>query len=130
MIQEANVGVGIYGKEGMRAAQSADYALPEFKALWRMLMCHGRWSYIRNSEMILYFFYKNMVFSMPLMIWNFFNGFSSQTVYDDYYMAPSNQTPSDLIVKLGYFKNLFYYTITHIFEISKKKFFVYVFVEV
>jgi len=35
MIQEANVGVGIFGKEGMRAAQSADYAIPEFQALWR-----------------------------------------------------------------------------------------------
>jgi P-type E1-E2 ATPase len=27
MIQEANVGVGIFGEEGMRAAQVADYAI-------------------------------------------------------------------------------------------------------
>jgi len=87
MIMEAHVGVGIYGKEGLRAVQSSDYALPEFKALWRLLMCHGRWSYIRNSEMILYFFYKNLVFSMPLMLYAFYNAFSGLTTYDDYYIT-------------------------------------------
>jgi magnesium-transporting ATPase (P-type) len=87
MIQEAHVGIGLYGKEGMSAVQSSDYALPEFKCLWRMLMCHGRWSYIRNAEMIIYFFYKNMVFSLPLLIWSFYTGFSGQTVYDDFYIT-------------------------------------------
>ena len=33
MIQEAHVGVGLYGKEGMRAVQSSDYALVNFKSL-------------------------------------------------------------------------------------------------
>jgi P-type E1-E2 ATPase len=61
MIQEAHIGIGIYGQEGMRAVQSSDYALPEFKALWKLLLVHGRLSYIRISEMILYFFYKNMI---------------------------------------------------------------------
>jgi magnesium-transporting ATPase (P-type) len=87
MIQEAHVGIGLYGKEGMRAVQSSDYALPEFKCLWRMLMVHGRWSYIRNAEMIIYFFYKNMVFSLPLLIWSFYTGYSGQTVYDDFYIT-------------------------------------------
>ena len=52
MIQEAHIGIGIYGKEGMRAVQSSDYAIPEFKALWRLLFVHGRWCYFRNSELI------------------------------------------------------------------------------
>ena len=65
MIQEAHVGVGIFGHEGMRATVASDFALPEFKCLWRLLLVHGRWSYFRISELILYFFYKNMVFTIP-----------------------------------------------------------------
>lgn len=87
MIMEAHIGIGIYGKEGMRATQASDYAIPEFKALWRLLMVHGRWNYIRNAELILYFFYKNIVFSMPLMIFAFYSGYSGQTIYDDYYIT-------------------------------------------
>lgn len=87
MIQEAHIGIGLYGKEGMRAVQSSDYALPEFKALWRLLFVHGRWSYIRISEMILYFYYKNIVFSIPMFFFGFLNRFSAQTIYDDFYIA-------------------------------------------
>lgn len=73
-------------------------------------MVHGRWSYIRNSEMILYFFYKNMVFSMPLLIWNFFNAFSGQTCYDDYYITIYNLvfTSWPLIVKALFDKDFDY----------------------
>lgn len=46
MIQEAHVGVGLYGKEGLRAVSASDYALSEFKALWRLLFFHGKLSYI------------------------------------------------------------------------------------
>lgn len=31
MIQEAHIGVGIYGQEGMRAVQASDFAIPEFQ---------------------------------------------------------------------------------------------------
>jgi magnesium-transporting ATPase (P-type) len=31
--------------------------------LWKLLLYHGRLNYIRITEMILYFFYKNMVFT-------------------------------------------------------------------
>ena len=30
MINEAHIGIGIYGNEGLRAVQSADYGIPEF----------------------------------------------------------------------------------------------------
>ena len=65
MIQEAHIGIGLYGNEGLRAVQSSDYALGEFRFLWKLLLIHGNWSYIRISEMILYFFYKNMIFTVP-----------------------------------------------------------------
>ncbi len=74
----------------MGAVQASDYALPEFRMLWRLLFVHGRWNYIRISEMILYFFYKNMLFTLPQFIAAFFNGFSGQTIFDDIYITLYN----------------------------------------
>ena len=90
MIKTAHIGIGLYGEEGMGAVQASDYALPEFRMLWRLLLVHGRWNYIRISEMILYFFYKNMLFTLPQFIAAFFNGFSGQTIFDDIYITLYN----------------------------------------
>ena len=38
MIMEAHIGIGVYGEEGMRAVQSGDYAIGEFKVLQRLLL--------------------------------------------------------------------------------------------
>ena len=40
--------------------------------------------------MILYFFYKNMLFTFPQLIAAFFNGFSGQTLFDDIYITLYN----------------------------------------
>ena len=40
--------------------------------------------------MILYFFYKNMLFTLPQFISAFFNGFSGQTIFDDIYITLYN----------------------------------------
>ena len=41
MIQEAHVGVGIFGREGSQAARNADYAIREFQHLKRlMVVCY------------------------------------------------------------------------------------------
>lgn len=76
MILEAHIGVGLYGNEGMRAVQSGDFALAEFQHLWRLLLIHGRLNYLRNAELILYFFYKNMVFTLPQFMYAYINGYS------------------------------------------------------
>ncbi len=90
MIKTAHIGVGLFGEEGMGAVQASDYALPEFRMLWRLLLVHGRWNYIRIAEMILYFFYKNMLFTIPQFIVAFYNGYSGQTFYDDIYISLYN----------------------------------------
>ena len=90
MIMEAHIGVGLYGNEGMRAVQSGDFALCEFQFLWRLLLVHGRWNYVRNAELILYFFYKNMIFTLPQFMFAYSNGYSGQTIYDDYYITCYN----------------------------------------
>ena len=87
MIMEAHIGIGIYGEEGMRAVQSGDYAIGEFKILRRLLLFHGRTFYIRNSQCILYFFYKNFVFTLVQFIYGFYTNFSGQTIIDDWYIS-------------------------------------------
>ena len=59
MIQEANVGVGINGEEGMQAAMSSDYVISQFRFLKKLLLVHGRWSYLRIANCVLNFFFKN-----------------------------------------------------------------------
>ena len=87
MIMEAHIGIGIYGEEGMRAVQSGDYAIGEFKILRRLLLFHGRNLYIRNSQCILYFFYKNFVFTLVQFVYGFYTNFSGQTIIDDWYIS-------------------------------------------
>jgi phospholipid-transporting ATPase len=87
MILEAHIGVGLYGEEGIQAVQASDYALGEFRYLWELLLIHGRFNYIRQSEMILYFFYKNLIFTIPQFLFASYCAYSGQTVYDDWYLT-------------------------------------------
>eukprot|EP01065_Artemidia_motanka_P009473 TRINITY_DN14846_c0_g1_i1.p1 TRINITY_DN14846_c0_g1~~TRINITY_DN14846_c0_g1_i1.p1 ORF type:complete len:1595 (+),score=450.58 TRINITY_DN14846_c0_g1_i1:136-4785(+) len=82
MIQAASIGVGIQGEEGGQAAAQADFAIGQFKFLHRLLFVHGRWNYRRLAVFCNYFFYKNAVLSLTLFFYNFFNGFSGQSLFD------------------------------------------------
>ena len=66
MIREADVGVGIIGKEGRQAANNSDFAIGQFKFLRRLLLVHGRWNNIRESKAFLYCMHKNMVITIIL----------------------------------------------------------------
>ena len=66
MIQEANIGCGLFGLEGSQAAMSADYAFGQFRFLTKLLLVHGAWSYQRLSKLVLYSFYKNITLYMTL----------------------------------------------------------------
>lgn len=90
MILEADVGVGIFGEEGTQAAMSSDYAVGEFKCLRKLVLFHGRINYIRIAEMILYFFFKNFIFTIPQFYYAFYAGYSGQTLFDDWYVSLYN----------------------------------------
>ena len=77
-------------EEDLRAVQSSDYAIGEFKILYRLLFFHGRTFYIRNSECVRYFFYKNFVFTIIQFFYGFLNNFSGQTIIDDWYISLFN----------------------------------------
>ena len=90
MIMEANIGIGIYGEEGLSAAQASDFAIGEFKLLKRLLFIHGRTNLYRISKMILYFFYKNFLFTMTQFYFSFLCLASGQTIVDDWYITCYN----------------------------------------
>ena len=83
MIMEANIGIGIAGKEGTQAVRSADYAFCQFRFLQRILFIHGRWGYRRIGYFICYYFYKNIVLVFTEFYFVFFNGFSGQIFFAD-----------------------------------------------
>ncbi|XP_064195014.1 phospholipid-transporting ATPase IF-like isoform X1 [Anguilla rostrata] len=90
MIQEANVGIGIMGKEGRQAVRNSDYAIARFKFLAKLLLVHGHVYYIRIATLVQYFFYKNVCFITPQFLYQFFCLFSQQTLYDSVYLTLYN----------------------------------------
>uniref|UniRef100_A0A3Q1JPH0 Phospholipid-transporting ATPase n=1 Tax=Anabas testudineus TaxID=64144 RepID=A0A3Q1JPH0_ANATE len=87
MIKTAHVGVGIAGIEGGQSVQNADFALSQFRFLQRLLLVHGRWSYLRISIFLRYFLFKTCGFALVHIWFGFFNGFSSQPLYETWFIA-------------------------------------------
>ncbi|OVA11949.1 Cation-transporting P-type ATPase [Macleaya cordata] len=90
MIQAAHVGVGISGLEGMQAVMASDFAIAQFRFLTDLLLVHGRWSYIRICKVVMYFFYKNLTFTLTQFWFTFNTGFSGQRFYDDWFQSLYN----------------------------------------
>lgn len=90
MIMEADVGVGIYGKEGRQAANNADIAIGEFKFLRKILLVHGRWNYVRQARVFLYSMHKNIVLTLTLFWFQYFCAVSGTTLYQSYVYAGFN----------------------------------------
>ncbi|THH16144.1 hypothetical protein EW146_g4435 [Bondarzewia mesenterica] len=86
MIQAADVGVGISGEEGLQAVNASDYAIGQFRFLKRLLLVHGHWSYARNGNMIVNFFYKNIICIGVLWWFQIYCGWSSAYAFEYTYL--------------------------------------------
>ncbi|NXE85783.1 AT8B2 ATPase, partial [Cochlearius cochlearius] len=104
MIKTAHIGVGISGQEGIQAVLASDYSFSQFKFLQRLLLVHGRWSYLRMCKFLCYFFYKNFAFTMVHFWFGPPPGFSAQTVYDQYFITLYNIVYTSLpVLAMGVF---------------------------
>ncbi|XP_077253699.1 putative phospholipid-transporting ATPase 9 [Tasmannia lanceolata] len=104
MLQEADIGIGISGVEGMQAVMSSDIAIAQFQFLERLLLVHGHWCYRRISSMICYFFYKNITFGLTIFIFEAYASFSGQPAYNDWYLSLYNVFFTSLpVLALGVF---------------------------
>ncbi|KAJ7943239.1 Phospholipid-transporting ATPase [Quillaja saponaria] len=104
MLQEADIGVGISGIEGMQAVMSSDIAIAQFRYLDRLLLVHGHWCYRRISSMICYFFYKNITFGFTLFLYGVYASFSGTPAYNDWFLSLYNVFFSSLpVIAMGVF---------------------------
>ncbi|TKY54962.1 putative phospholipid-transporting ATPase 9 [Spatholobus suberectus] len=104
MLQEADIGIGISGVEGMQAVMSSDIAIAQFRFLERLLLVHGHWCYRRISSMICYFFYKNIAFGFTLFFFEMYASFSGQAAYNDWFLSLYNVFFTSLpVIALGVF---------------------------
>lgn len=81
MIHCANVGVGVRGIQGSQATRAADYVITEFKLLKRLVIYHGLNFYHRNSNVMLYTLYKNMLLAFPNLFYGPISLQSATNVY-------------------------------------------------
>ncbi len=70
------------GKEGRQASRCSDYSFTRFEALQRLLFVHGHYSYYRIAYTIQYFFYKCVVYILPVLFFGPQSFFSAQPLYD------------------------------------------------
>ncbi|CAI9768069.1 unnamed protein product [Fraxinus pennsylvanica] len=104
MLQEADIGIGISGVEGMQAVMSSDIAIAQFRFLERLLLVHGHWCYRRISSMICYFFYKNVTFGFTVFLYEAYASFSGQPAYNDWFLSLYNVFFTSLpVIALGVF---------------------------
>jgi len=81
---EADIGIGIQGKEGTQAVRTADFSIGQFRFLEKLLLNYGRIGYIKISKFICYYFYKNILLVYSDIMYAFSNGFSGQLYFADY----------------------------------------------
>ncbi|XP_058072239.1 phospholipid-transporting ATPase 2-like isoform X4 [Magnolia sinica] len=82
MIQQADIGVGISGREGLQAARAADYSIGKFRFLKRLILVHGRYSYNRTAFLSQYSFYKSLLICFIQILFSFISGVSGSSLFN------------------------------------------------
>ena len=104
MIQEADIGVGITGKEGLQAARSSDYAIAQFRFLLKLLLVHGRYNYVRTSKFVLCTFYKELLFYLTQCIYQRYTMFTGSSMYESWSLSMFNTLFTSLpVICIGMF---------------------------
>ncbi len=68
MIQEADVGIGIVGKEGLQASLAADFSIVKFKHLNILLLWWGRISYKNTATICKFVIHRGLIISLIQVI--------------------------------------------------------------
>lgn len=90
MIQEAHVGIGITGKEGMQAARVSDYSIAQFRFLVKLLLVHGRWNYIRVCKYTVATFWKEAMFYLTQALFQRYAGWTGTSLYESWSLSMFN----------------------------------------
>lgn len=105
MIQSADIGIGITGKEGLQAARSSDYSIAQFRFLQKLLLVHGRYNYIRTSKFVLSTFYKELLFYLSQVIYQRNTMFTGTSLYEQWSLSVFNTLFTSLpVLCIGMFE--------------------------
>ncbi|KAL9623453.1 MAG: hypothetical protein Q9160_002346 [Pyrenula sp. 1 TL-2023] len=105
MIQEAHVGIGITGKEGLQAARSSDYSIAQFRFLLKLLLVHGRWNYVRICKYTLGTFWKEMLFYLTQALYQRYAGYTGTSLYEPWSLSMFNTLFTSLpVIFMGVFE--------------------------
>ncbi|KAF2851337.1 phospholipid-translocating P-type ATPase [Plenodomus tracheiphilus IPT5] len=105
MIQEAHVGIGITGKEGLQAARTSDYSIAQFRFLTKLLLVHGRWNYIRTCKYTVGTFWKELLFYLTQALFQRSVGYTGTSLYESWSLSMFNTLFTSLpVIFMGVFE--------------------------
>jgi phospholipid-translocating ATPase len=141
MIQAADVGVGIVGKEGRQASLAADFSITQFCHLTKLLVWHGRNSYKRSAKLAQFVIHRGLIISVCQTMYSIAIKFEPEGLYKDwllvgyatvYTMAPvfSLVLDRDVDEKLANLYPELYKELTTGDSLSYKTFFIWVLVSI
>ena len=81
MIQAADVGVGIVGKEGRQASLAADFSIEQFYHLTKLLVWHGRNSYKRSAKLAQFVIHRGLIISVCQTMFSIASEFEPNALY-------------------------------------------------
>ncbi|KAK2460436.1 hypothetical protein APHAL10511_007601 [Amanita phalloides] len=87
MIQAADVGVGIVGKEGKQASLAADFSVTQFSHLTKLLLWHGRNSYRRSAKLAQFIIHRGLIISVMQAVFSAIFYFAPIALYQGWLMV-------------------------------------------
>lgn len=87
MIQAADVGIGIVGKEGRQASLAADYSITQFCHLTKLLVWHGRNSYKRSAKLAQFIIHRGLIISVCQTMYNIAGHFDPKGLFKDWLLV-------------------------------------------
>ena len=87
MIQAADVGVGIVGKEGRQASLAADFSIEQFCYLTKLLVWHGRNSYKRSAKLAQFVIHRGLIIAVCQTMYSIASKFEPIALYRDWLLV-------------------------------------------
>lgn len=105
MIQAADVGVGIVGKEGRQASLAADFSIEHFCHLVKLLVWHGRNSYKRSAKLAQFVIHRGLIIAVCQTMYSIALKFEPEGLYKvcfPFQTLTARQTSVNACGRIGY----------------------------
>ncbi|EDW46018.1 GM10404 [Drosophila sechellia] len=87
MIQQADAGVGIEGREGRQASLAGDFSIPQFSHIAKLLLIHGRRSYKRSAALSQFVIHRGLIITTLQAVFSAVFYLSSVALYQGFLMV-------------------------------------------